>query len=164
MTTEARPLATSNQTTSIRKHFSLVLNSSRSIDSACRLHQIVIRWRTAFSCVITQQVVVIPYRHFGTNCQSHFSPTFPEDGTDKLSPPSRRKPEITNIRVIKWPRIKWTEHVTRMDQKYAIQNLYGKKLRNPLERCRSRWKDNANKYLKKGKVIPLQAQCGPEGG
>ena len=101
MTTEARPLATSNQTTSIRKHFSLVLNSSRSIDSACRLHQIVIRWRTAFSCVITQQVVVIPYRHFGTNCQSHFSPTFPEDGTDKLSPPSRRKPEITNIRVIK---------------------------------------------------------------
>jgi len=45
--------------------------------------------RTALFWVITQRVVVISYRRFGTTYQSHpqgsRGPLNPEDGTDKLS-------------------------------------------------------------------------------
>jgi hypothetical protein len=118
ITTEDRPLATNNQTTSNAKHFSLVLNSSWSVDSVCSLRQTALRWRKAFFCVITQRVVVIAYRHCGTNSQSHIGPTFPEDRTDRFSPTSWRKPEITSIRVIEWARIKRVEHVASKNQKY----------------------------------------------
>ena len=41
--------------------------------------------RTALFRVITQRVVVIPYRHFGTNLSVKFSRVSVEDGTDRLS-------------------------------------------------------------------------------
>jgi len=44
--------------------------------------------RTAFFWFITQRVVAIPYRRFGTTCRSGFLTS--EDGTDRLSQTSVR--------------------------------------------------------------------------
>ena len=60
-----------------------VFLSMQSLDTWCLTTRTSCHVRTALYWVITQQVVVISYQHFGTMILEGF--LNPEDGTDKLS-------------------------------------------------------------------------------
>jgi len=69
----------------------------RSLSVPTTVKRQILLPRTALFSVITQRVVVISYRHFGTTCRFHRQGSFPETSVRNYYYSLRNNPEVLSF-------------------------------------------------------------------